>query len=140
MPKTQQNLTVLAAVTATNSPPSGATAGVDLAQMRHPNEVAIGVYSSAGSGTMTVTLKAWGYHVAAVDNLARWYPLGTGATAGVLNEGTAIGEALANEIRHTELIRGLRGFDRLYIEVTAIGGTSTAVNALIAARDLGNRD
>jgi hypothetical protein len=138
MPTTVQNQTVLSAVTATNSAPSGATAGVSLQHMRYPNEVVCLVDSSAGSGTMTVTLKAWAYH----PSTSKWYMLGTDATPankGLLNEGSAIGETAANTIAHAEIITGLRGFSRFYLEITAIGGTSTAIGAVIAARDLGNR-
>jgi hypothetical protein len=121
-------ITLLTAATATNSAPSAATDGVALP---HLTDYATAlVHSTAGSGTMTVTLKLWGYNSAT----AKWYPLGTNATAaskGLLNEANAIAETGTDSIRHAELVRGLRSFQRVYFEITAIGGSSTAVTAVL---------
>jgi len=142
MSNTKQNLTVFTGATATNSPPTAATDGVDLGQMRYPNEVVCMIHSTAGSNTMTVTCKAWAYNPATTT----WYPLGTDATAankGLLNEGNAIAEGpIADKIRHVEIVSGLRGFSRFYVEITLIpstGGTATAITCVIATRDLGNK-
>jgi len=140
MPSTKQNLTVFTGVTSANTEPATATEGVDLGQMRHPNEIVCMVHSTAGTSSNTVTVKAWGYH----SVTSKWYPLGTDATAenkGLLNEGNAIAamtiDADDTLIRHVEIIKGLRGFDRLYLEVVTV--TAATVEAVIAARDLGNR-
>jgi len=142
MASTKQNLTLFTAATAQNSPPTAATDGVDLGQMRYPNEVVCMIHSTAGGATMTVTCKAWAYHPATTT----WYPLGTDATAankGLLNEGNAIAEGpIADKIRHVEIVSGLRGFERFYVEITLIPATgdgATAITCVIAARDLGNR-
>jgi hypothetical protein len=96
-------------------------------------QAAIVVNSTAGSGTMTVTLKLWVYSNA----VAEWLPYGTDATAadkGKLNEGNAIAEVNADSIVHAELVNGLVNFDRVYLEITAIGGTSTAIDAYLVGR------
>lgn len=139
-------LRLLNAATATNSPPSGATAGVSLRQRqpgvdggnwRGKNDGVILVKSTAGSGTMTVTLRVWGY-----SNLtSAWHPLGSDATTvanrGVLNEEGAIAEDGADNLVHAEPISGLGAFTRIYLEITAIGGTSTAVTSYLTTVDDG---
>lgn len=119
---------ILEGATATNAAPSGSSAGVAIptALAPLPSSTIVLVRSTAGSATMTTTIKLWGYASAA----SQWFPLGTGADAlkGVLNGGAAIGETGANVIQHAEIVAGLFAFDRVYAEVVAIGGTSTAVN------------
>ena len=92
-----------------------------------PRDVVVTVYSTAGSATMTTTVKLWGYTIAS----GVWVPLGTGAdaTKGTINAGAAIGETagIADVIRHSEIVSGLFNFDRVYAELTAIGGTATAI-------------
>ncbi len=118
-----------AGTTATNSPPTSATAGVKLPHCT--DRAVVKIKSIAGSGSMTVTMKAWGYD----SNLGWWLPLGIDATAankGLLNGGSAIAEGpTADLITHAEEITGLRAFDRLYLEVTAIGGTATEIAAYL---------
>lgn len=133
MSKEARNLSliqVLTAATATNNPPSGAGAG--FAIPRNWDEVRFSLRSTAGSATMSVTIKAWGYDAGATD---AWFPIGTHATddtlKGVLNRGSAIDENRSDKLEHTELIGGIRGFSRLYFEITAITGTSTAVSAWV---------
>ena len=133
---------LLTAATATNSPPSGATAGVPL-RGQVPGQASqfwdghddgvIKVKSTAGSGTMTVTLRIWAY----CPILSAWFPLGTNATManrGVLNLGNPIGEDGADNIAHTEPVTGLSAFTRVYLEITAIGGTATAISAIRQSR------
>ncbi len=114
-----------AGASATNSPPTLATQGVPLPHLT--DRALIFVHSLVGSGSMTVTLKLWGYN----SQTGYWYPLGTSATAankGLLNEGNAIAEGpISDVIRHVEEVNGLRRFHRLYCEITAIGGTATEV-------------
>lgn len=124
---------ILEGATATNSPPSGSSAGHASPAASNPptilplpSSVVALVYSTAGSATMTVTVKLWGY----LSVPAVWVPLGTGAdlTKGTLNAGAAIGETSTDVLRHSEVIANLFAFDRIYAEITAIGGTSTAIN------------
>lgn len=119
---------ILDARTSTNSAPSGSSAG--LANPKDniwplPQKAVVAVYSTAGSATMTATIKLWGY----LTDAAQWFPLGIGADAlkGVMNGGAAIGETGTDVLRHAEIVEGLFSFDRIYAEVVAIGGTSTAV-------------
>lgn len=129
-----KSIQILAAATATNGTPIGlgVTAGVSLGELIKTGSPMYGslfIASTAGSGVMTVTLRAWGMSVAA-SNL--WAPLGTGSAAstrGVLNAGTAIDEVSADAIRHTEVITAPWAIDRIFLEITAIGGTATAISA-----------
>jgi NAD-specific glutamate dehydrogenase len=77
---------------------------------------------------MTATIRMWGY-----TTQGAWVPIGAGAdgTKGVINLQAAIGESGTDVIRHAELMRHLFHFQRLYAEVAAIGGTSTAVTVEI---------
>jgi hypothetical protein len=129
-----KTIELLASATATNSAPASATAGIDmnsaLTGSRMPPAAGILIKSTAGSGTMTVTLKLWAYNTAA----AVWAPCGTGSDGtakGILNEGSAITEISADLIRHFEVVNLPAVFDRLYLEITAIGGTSTAITAYL---------
>jgi hypothetical protein len=123
MSETVANGTFAVAVT-------NATEGASLKDFHDDEDAAIVAYSTAGSSTMTVTLKLWLF-----DGIARrWYPAGTNATAaskGLLNEGNAIGETGTDKIRHTEAVGNIRHFIRAYLEITAIGGTDTAISAYL---------
>ena len=133
-----KSIVLLASVTATNSPPSGASAGLAISDISNlfnfmPSEAGLLLYSTAGSGTMTCTARLWGYHPIGEG---MWFPMGAGAdaTKGVINATVAMGETAADKIRHMETV-ALPGFvSRLYLEVTAIGGTSTAVTAELVVR------
>lgn len=124
-----QCIRLVDAATTTNGAPSGASAGVSLAAIATTfdllQKAIVIVRSTAGSGTMTVTVRLWGYSIVA----ANWSPLDAGAdaTKGVINAGSVMGETGADEIDHSEPIEGIGPFDRLYAEITAIAGTATAV-------------
>lgn len=118
---------LLDAATATSAVPSAATDGVKLPGLT--DLATLFLHSTAGSGTMTVTCRLWGYNAV----LGKWYPLGTGTASGkgVINAGAAIDEDIADTIRHCEVVTSLHRIDRVYLQVTAIGGTSTAVSAYL---------
>ena len=62
----------------------------------------------------------------------RWHPLGQDATEslrGLLNAKSAIDEDGADVITHAEPITGLSAFHRIYLEITVISGTGTAITA-----------
>src|SRR5687767_11897436 len=75
-----KSLQLLEAATATNSQPSLASAGYSIGELikgSTPQHGVLSVASTAGSGTMTVTLRLWGLGNAS----GVWAPLGSGATA-----------------------------------------------------------
>ena len=123
---------LLASATATSAAPSAASDGLDLNVIVGklggiPERMKAIVASTAGSGTMTVTCRLWGYYGAT----AGWAPIGTGTDAdkGKLNAATATAETGTDSIKHAEELQGLGLASRLYLQVTAIGGTDTAVTA-----------
>lgn len=91
------------------------------------------VKSTAGSAVMTVTVRLWVYS----ELTHAWHPLGVNGTTitlrGVLNDGTAVTEDPSDVLTHTEPVQYLSGFERIYAEVTAIGGTSTAVDCYLSS-------
>ncbi len=116
-----------AATTGVLLPPADSVnSGLGVARKAH-----VVLASTAGSATMTVTVKMWG-RFRTSSTVAYWAPLGTHATAatkGILNEGNAIAETGTDSIRHAEVMEFIEGIERLYLEVTAIGGTNTAISA-----------
>jgi hypothetical protein len=134
---------LLASATATNSPPAAATAGLSMDEAKAafggiiPDDISLVVMSTAGSATMSITLKLWG-EFGTLGSIASgaWAPLGIGGdtTKGIINGGSAIGETASDVIRHAEPISWPAHCQRLYLEITAIGGTSTAVTAWLVAR------
>jgi hypothetical protein len=133
---------LLEAATATNSPPSGSSAGVattvldtDHGSYFFSPEATLIVRSTAGSDTMNVTIRLWGY-----DSLSEvWLPLGSGgdSTKGIINDGASIGETGSNTIRHAEIVDNWLDFDRLYPEITVINGTGTAITVELKVRVMG---
>lgn len=118
---------LLASATAANGVPSGGTAGIDANLLRVPgnpipDKIRVGVASTAGSGTMTVALRVWG-HAGGL-----WFRLKdlAASSAAPTTAGT-IGETGTDSIQYSEEVSGVRGCDRLYLEITAIAGTATAV-------------
>lgn len=122
-------ITLLSAATATNGAPSGATAGVKMPHLT--DRAVLFAYGDCdAAGTYSCTIKLWGYNT----SLAKWFPLGTDATAankGIINGGSALGETEADIMTHAEEVTGLRRFDRMYAEVTAISGTGTDVTVVL---------
>lgn len=135
---THFTLEILASATATNGVPSGASAGArldDIGQQLQLNRGIVKIVSTAGSDTMSVTIRLWGY----CPTAAEWIPLGSGADAdkGKLNESpagtyTALGEVDTDQILHAEPVEGLWGFTRIYAQIAAISGTSTAVTGWLS--------
>ena len=136
------NVRILNAATATNSAPSGATAGFDirtLVSARPPVNVSgnddcvLALRGVSTGGTPSVTCKLWVYHV----TVGFWLPLGTHATAsskGIINNGNAMTVTETNIIAHAERVFGLRHVDRVYLEITAIAGTGNSVDAYLLGR------
>lgn len=133
----------LASTTTTSAVPSSATDGISLLDIGLgdiPSEGIINIVSTAGSVTMTVGIRVWGYNE--ISAAVGWSPVplgvigtGTDATRGSLNSGVAIGEVTAADtIRYSEVISYLSLYSRIYLQVTSIGGTSTAVTGYLTVR------
>ncbi len=92
-------------------------------------EAMLHVHNSAGSGTVAATLRLWGYLAAT----GQWYPIGAGAdaTKGTINAGASMGETTSDKLNHCEPFYLMGMFDRLYVQVTAISGTNTAVDVWV---------
>jgi len=138
----QKIITLLSARTSPNSPPAIATAGESTNGLKVggnvPDTCSVFVKSTAGSGEMTVTIKLYGYVLDSPIS-GSWFPLGThetAATRGILNEGFAIDEVVPNGLRHVEPLSYCGHFDRLYAEVTAIGGDGTAVSVYVVCENI----
>ncbi len=117
---------ILASATAANGIPSGATAGVDVSLFRKlgflPDKIRVGVKSTAGSGTMTVTLRTWLY-AGGVWFVAKPHV----ASSATPQTAVAIAETSADAIAYSEVVTGVSSAARIYLEIVAIGGTLTAV-------------
>lgn len=116
---------LLASAIAANGLPS-AGAGIDCNDLRLsgkiPDKIRVGVNSTAGSGTMTVTLRVWG-RAGGI-----WFRLkDLNASSAAPHTAVAIPETSADSIKYSEIVEGVSGCDRLYLEIVAIAGTSTAV-------------
>jgi hypothetical protein len=117
---------MMASVIAANNPPSGA-AGISVNQLANfgsvPQFLRCAVVSTAGSGTMTVTVRIWmrlgaiGWIVARPFN----------ASSAAPQTAVAISETSADSIAYSEVVELSATCDRLYMEVVAIAGTNTAV-------------
>lgn len=128
---------VLDAATATNSPPSSyAAAGVDISAILDniygkkgwPSHCGVVVRTTAGSGTLTATLKLWiGYRYSTSAGEYVAASPGTSTLAGVLNGGAAFDEHATDIIHRADVVQYPRLGRKHYVEVTAIGGTGTAV-------------
>ena len=123
---------LMASVTAANNPPSG-TVGLGLDEIksrigRIPELLRVGVKSTAGSGTMTVTVRVWirlgatlGWFVAKPFN----------ASSAAPQTAVAIAETSTDAIAYSEIVELTSAADRIYMEVVAIAGTSTAVTGYV---------
>ena len=129
-------------VTAANGVPTTAADGLD--RPRHWDKMVLFVKNDGTGTTATATAKLWGYIGGDVDD---WFPVGkdpggagAAASAGLVNDGFAIGAFDgANDILHSEIFSGLSGFDRLYLELTALTSTPTLQAWLRRWMDEGKR-
>jgi hypothetical protein len=134
----QVSIELLASATATNGVPSGDSAGLSAQDILAafggvmPPVLSLSLTSTAGSATMTVTARVWVQLNGAAATKV-WVPYGPGTAAfkGMLNDGAPINETSADLLRHVERLPLPGHFLRIYLEITAIGGTSTAVTGLL---------
>lgn len=127
---------ILDAATATTAVPVYATDGVDVGAILDdrygkaawPTMCGVAVRTTAGSATMTATIKLWAgyrYSVSAGQYLAA--SPGSSTTAGLLNGGAALDEHATDDIGRMDIISYPRLARKWAAQVTAIGGTATAV-------------
>lgn len=118
----------LASSTAANGIPSGAAAGIAVNQLarygRVPDVIRLGARTTAGQGTMTVTLRAWIY-AGGVWFVAK--ALNADSTAP--QTAVAIAETGANTVSYTEEV-DIRGAARVYLEIVGIAGDAAAKASL----------
>lgn len=126
----------LANATAANSPPSGASAGLDVQSIktafsRIPRicEFLVDNSGTTESGVMSVLLRRWDYLGATIG----WVPWDNGF-GGYLNKGRRIAETGSDTIKHREVMYGLDRAQRVYIEIVSIGGTNTGITCYLADR------
>ncbi len=117
---------LLASATAANGIPSGATAGIDISLLRRngslSDKIRVGINSTAGSGTMTATMRVWG-RAGAV-----WFRLkDLAASSAAPQTAVAIAETSADSLKYSEEVSGINSCERLYLEIVAIAGTLTAI-------------
>lgn len=122
---------VLASATATNGAPSGA-AGIDANMLRIrgalPKNIRVTALSTAGSGTMTVSLRLW-HRLGALG----WVTTqALNASSAAPHLAVAIPETGTDTIGFSERVETVEAADRYYLEIVAIAGTSTAVRGQIA--------
>lgn len=92
---------------------------------------AVSTIAIQGAGGTTATFRLWGY----IPALAQWVPVGAtpagDSLKGTLNNGVAIGQSKAGLVLHSEPILYTGHFSRLYLEVVAVTGTFTSIDAVI---------
>lgn len=95
--------------------------------VEYPELSTLTIHSTAGSGTMVGTFTLWGY----LNGPGQWFPI-------KVNGGTALAETSSDDIQYQEGFTRLGHFDRLYLDLEAVGGTATAFEAwLTTARKQG---
>ena len=135
---------LLASVTAENSPPSSLTSGVAVDQIVSafggiiPDDLTLLLVSTAGSATMSCSARLWMKFgtLAGLTVIGAWAPagVGTGAAKGLINAGASIDETGVDMLRHAEPVGLVAHAERVFIEITAIGGTDTAVRVFLVGR------
>lgn len=85
-----------------------------------PESSTLVISSTAGSGVMVGTFTLWGY----CAHTAKWYPI-------TVNGGAALAELASpgDTIRYQQTYTGLGVWDRLFLQLAAVGGTGTAFEA-----------
>jgi hypothetical protein len=130
---------ILESATATTAVPVYASDGVDVGAILDslyggkpfPETAGLAIHTSAGSGTMTATIKLWAGVLGIGPSGAGKYlaaSTGPGATAGWANGGVALDEHAADDIGRLDYILYPRLARKWAPQVVAIGGTGTAVS------------
>jgi len=131
-------VTVLSGVLTANGAPVDATSGVALPTPdRQRTDRGMLLLNGTNTGVGSLTGKLWVYNAGA----ALWYPAGTDPTSslkGVINGGIALGETTSDVIRHTEEVRALLFFTRVFFEIVAAANLATLVVKLDCLKYEGN--
>lgn len=118
---------ILASAIAANGIPT-ASAGVEMNALkfktRVPDQIRVAVKSTAGSGTMTVTLRVW---FRFGQTIGWCVGKALAASSAAPQTAVAIAETGTDSIAYSEVVECPVGADRIYLEIVAIAGTSTAV-------------
>ena len=125
--------------------PEGPTAGVDLKQLRGLRNGVIAVTNTAGTGTLTVTLRCWGYATSLAgtsSGVGVWLPVkmahdSTSVAVGYLGNGNPLTEIGTTDcIRHSEpMPPSLHHFTRVFFQKTNISPASLAVSVSLISSD-----
>lgn len=143
-------VTMFSGQTAQVAPPSGNSAGAALWKggrrgtaatandglTRDIDECQLIFYNTAGTGAMAVSyLRLWAGILLDDGATILWVPAGTGVDAdkGKLNNGLSVGTVAANQMYHTERIRGFRDWNRVALETGTLTGTPTMKAQLLSA-------
>lgn len=139
---------LLASITAANGAPSTEAHGLSTDQIKSafggiiPTDLSLLIMSTAGSGVMTCTASLWAGSSTIGGVTSGWGKPGIGATSsvkGLINAGQTIDEVSADKIWHVEPVGYIAHFARVFLEITAIAGTATAVTGfLIGGRRYGS--
>ena len=117
---------LLASATAANGIPSGASAGISCDLIRRQavqhDAIRVAIKSTAGSATMVVKCTVW-LRAGAIWFVAK--PLA--ASSAAPQTPVDIAENSADALNYSEIVTGLGGADRIYLEIVSIGGTSPAI-------------
>lgn len=109
-----------------------------------PDKGHIVIYSTAGSGTMTLsaTRLFLAHSQGASAAVGGPYGVGADATKGMLNNGAGFAEdsGVADKIYHREEITGLACADGIAVQLGAITGTATAIQVELHFPVVTNRD
>lgn len=119
---------LLASATAANGAPSSASAGIKTSLLRRngrkPDQIRVGVMSTAGSGTMTVALRLWGY-----TGVGWVVAKALNASSAAPHTAVAIPETGTNAIAYSEVVDGIACYSRLYLEITTAPGGDSLTKA-----------
>ena len=137
----KKDIEILSAAVANNSPPASATAGVAMYETDRFGQTNAQFENGANfphqpaskhqlciKGTVTAaqilvgTFTLWGYLASA----NAWFKIN-------VNGGSALAETSTDAIGYTETFSNLSAFDRVYLELSSIGGTGATFSAWLVA-------
>ena len=123
-----QWLNILDAVAAANGAPSGATAGVAIPINRKGKVIVFRLRHTTtdGDDVRTCTIKLWGYCAGAID--ADGAAISASAGWDDMDESYLLASVSADGMLTIWVTEAASIYSRLYVELTAIAGTGTAIS------------